>query len=289
VRIFLVGIFLVVLATAQADGLTDADVPAVTMTVSNCLEYIDTTIARLEALAETASNETARARCITDKLTKAHSLHELVHNLNDSLETHVTDDDEESAASNRTLILAACNRIDKLAEDAAACKDSIAPKPRRNSPPAGRATNPPQPRVVKSPAAPASAIRDETTCLKQVKFAAMLTEVMGVETGGNADSPSRELAKLAIEPLGGWIGDGCLTVDDLCVVVARALNLKVEKPEDPYSYVQAVRNDGLPVDSVLPRRRQEAEPALLLEAEVRSFLARGYAAHLPSGRRIQPD
>jgi hypothetical protein len=97
------------------------------------------------------------------------------------------------------------------------------------------------------------------------------------------------LANLGVQPLDGWVADDCVTSDDLCVVVARALNLKVEKPDNPYSYVQAVRNDGLPVDSVLPRRTKESIPVVLLESEVRLFLARGYVARMPSSHRFQPD
>ncbi|MEI6084151.1 MAG: hypothetical protein WCS70_07600 [Verrucomicrobiota bacterium] len=288
-RIFLVGLFLVALLSARADEPKPAVVPVPPASVSNCMEYLDAAIERLETLAETFSNETVRAHCINDKLTKARSLDQLVHSLSASLEAHTEDEDQESVEHDRALIFAACARIDRLAEEAAACEDSATPKKRRHAPPVELAPVVPRPRVVRASAAPAAGQRDATTCLKQVKFAAMLADVLGVEINGSADAPSRELAKRNIEPFGGWAGDECLTVDDLCVVVARALNLKVEAPDDPYSYVQAVRNDGLPVDSVLPRRRKESEPAVLLEAEVRIFLARGYAARMPSGRRLQPD
>jgi len=60
------------------------------------------------------------------------------------------------------------------------------------------------------------------------------------------------------------------------------LNLKVAAPTEPASYVQAIRDSGLPVEPLLRHR-------VLFEAEVRVFLAQGYAAPLPSSRRLQPD
>jgi hypothetical protein len=50
------------------------------------------------------------------------------------------------------------------------------------------------------------------------------------------------LAKLAIEPLGGWHLGKCVTVDNVYVACARAMNLKVKDPEDPLSYGQALRD-----------------------------------------------
>jgi hypothetical protein len=288
VRIFLGAVFFGAWMAVQASGSTNAVEPVVAVTVSNCLQHIDAMILRIELLHDANSNSTTRVRCIADKLTKARHVRELVQGLSASMEANQADVDAEGVANDAGLILAACSRIDKLVEDAIACKASAKPKGRRPTSMVGTSTNVVDPKV--SPASGRLGVggRDVTTCITQAKFAALLSAAMGIETGGAADGPSRELSRRAIEPLGGWNLGECLNVDDFCVVVARALNLRVEMPDDPYSYVQAVRHDGLPVDSVLPRRPRGVEPALLLEAEVRLFLARGYAVQFPSGRKANP-
>lgn len=274
-----------ILVAAQAIGSTNA---AESVTASNCLQHIDAVIIRLELLAEANSNATVQASCLADKLVKAHSLRDLVQGLTLSLEEHRAGMDDEAVANDSSLILAACARVDRLAEAAAACQETENPKVRRHSPTRNSTTTEVRPPGRSQPVTLGSGLRDVTSCMKQAQFAALFAEILGIETGKNADAPSRELSKRTIEPLGGWNGDDCLTVDDLCVVVARALHLKVETPDDPYSYVQAVRNDGLPVDSAFPRRPQGVEPALLLEGEVRQFLAQGYAVRFPSGRKVNP-
>jgi hypothetical protein len=134
-------------------------------------------------------------------------------------------------------------------------------------------------------------IRNELTCLHQDRLAGMLIVAMELRVA-DSKSPnanSAALAKLAIEPLDGWQPNECATLDDLCVVVARALNLKVERPDDPVSYAQALRDEGLPVDTLLPARIADAPPPLLLESEARAFFVTGYAAPLPSSKRLLPD
>ena len=123
-------------------------------------------------------------------------------------------------------------------------------------------------------------IADEATCLKQHKLAALLAQVMGLEITTN--TPMQALTQAEIEPLTGWHAESCVTLDTFCVVIARALKLKVAAPTEPASYVAAVRDEGLPVEPLLRHR-------ILFESEVRLFLAQGYAAPLPSSRRLQPD
>lgn len=260
--------------------------PVTAAAVSNCLEHLRGVIAGLEARLAGVSNETVEASCLAEKLTKASSLSELASNLNETLERRLGELDAEDVKNNRVLILSACTRIDKIAEDAERCGDSV--KPRKRRPLASTAlTNTPRPHVDSSKLLPASAIRDETTCLKQAKFAWLLMAVMNIG-GGQGGAATRELAKRGIEPLGGWSGDACVTVDSFCVIVARALQLEVADVDDPYSYVEACRDHGLPVDALLPRRGRDSVPRVVLEAEARRFLAQGYSLRPASSRRIQP-
>jgi hypothetical protein len=57
----------------------------------------------------------------------------------------------------------------------------------------------------------------------------LLTQAMelGEDVVTTRQPPAEALAKLAIEPLGGWHTNDCTSLDDLCVAVARMLNLKV--------------------------------------------------------------
>ncbi|MCG3148090.1 MAG: hypothetical protein PCFJNLEI_01532 [Verrucomicrobiae bacterium] len=288
-RIFIGGIFWAAVALGQVDeAKTTAALPSAA-SVSNCLVYLDNALAELETLAASAAPQSPAAICLTDKLNKARSLRELAASLVESVEQHEADEDLESADDDRSLVLAACARVDKIKLDARDCaKAGHAKKKRRNEPPVLTAV-PGQPTVATNPVTPASILRDATTCLKQAEFAELLVGALGFGAGRGGELPIPNLTNRQIEPLKGWQAEDCLTVDDLCVVVARALKLVVTDDQDPYSYVLAVRQAGLPVDSVLPRRRRESVPALVLESEARLFLARGYAARLPSSRRVQPD
>lgn len=244
--------------------------------------------------AAVASNETARAECIRERHTKVIGLLELSQTAHDRLRGIAADDITEQDEAEFAKILLACGRAEKTAAEAGHCTNEAPRKPKKRRE-ADRADNPANP--------DASGKRDrlfrrrqpvernERTCLRQEQLAALLATVMelGVDTGKSLDASSKELSKLAIEPLDGWQPNDCATLDDLCVAVARALNLKVEKPDDPVSYAQALRDEGLPVDTLLPARIPDGPPPLLLEPEVRAFFLTGYAAPLPTSRRLVPD
>jgi len=133
--------------------------------------------------------------------------------------------------------------------------------------------------------------RTAQTCLHHEQFAALLARVMDLELDPHAtpEDCSKMLAKLAIEPLGGWRPGKCVTVDNVYVACARAMNLKVKDPENPLSYAQALRDEGLGVDTLLPERDPKLDPPFVLDSEVRAFLTSGYAAPLPSAKPIAPD
>jgi hypothetical protein len=133
--------------------------------------------------------------------------------------------------------------------------------------------------------------RTEQTCLRQERFAVLLTRAMELKLDEKStpDDCLKALAKLGVEPLRGWQPGKCATVDDVYVACARVMRLKVKDPQDPLSYAQALRDEGLGVDTLLPERDPKLDPPLVLDSEVREFLTTGYAAPLPSSRRVAPD
>jgi len=133
--------------------------------------------------------------------------------------------------------------------------------------------------------------RTEQTCLRQERFAVLLARAMELKLDEKSTPPDcvKALAKLAVEPLGGWQPGKCATVDDVYVACARAMKLKVKDPQDALSYAQALRDEGLGVDTLLPARDLKLDPPLVVDSEVRQFLTTGYAAPLPSARRVTPD
>ena len=247
--------------------------------ISNSLARLDQLSASVRALEQTASNGSVRADCLTEHLIKIDSLAVVVRELANAHAEHLADGNAAAAAGDEGMIQAACVRAEKAAAEAANCQGD---GQSRNHQPAlahmPAAVMPASNPVV--PAAPIIPFGDGVTCLRQLKLAALLVQVMGLETITN--TPIQALTQAAVEPLGGWHAEGCVTLDALCVVVARALKLKVAVPTEPASYVQAVRDSGLPVEPLLHHR-------VLFESEVRLFLAQGYAAPLSSSKRLQPD
>jgi hypothetical protein len=191
-----------------------------------------------------------------------------------------------------------CARAEKLLLEAEGCATSLALK--ATPPPAAPlvATNAPVTIDVKiTPRPPPPSVkrrfveRTVQTCLHHEQFAAQLARAMNLKLDPHTtpEDCSKMLAKLAIEPLGGWHLGKCVTVDNVYVACARAMNLKVKDPEDPLSYGQALRDEGLGVDTLLPVRDPKLDPPFVVDSEVRAFLTSGYAAPLPSAKRIAPD
>ena len=262
--IFLVGAVL----TARADEFN----------VSNSLVRLDQLSESVRALEQAAARGSVRADCLTDHLIKITSLAEVARGLADARADHLAAGNTAAAEGDQVMIQAACARAEKTATEAADCQGAGQSPNSRASLTSAPAM--PAPAVNRGAMAPVIPVGDEATCLKQLKFAALLAQVTGLETVTN--TPIQALTKDAIEPLGGWHPEACVSLDAFCEVIARTLKLKVAAPAEPASYVQAVRDDGLPVAPLLNHR-------ILFEAEVRLFLSQGYAAPLASSRRLQPD
>ncbi len=261
-----------------------------------CIERVKQllqTVADLEAAA-LSSNETARAECIRDRHAKIVGLLDLSNESQSRL--HSPHSEEITAADEAAYseILLACARAERVAAEAEACLNMETKKLNRPRD-ADRPVEKPGDTANRKPARIArpqkAGIRNEQTCLHQDRLAALLVAAMDLRISAT-NSPNANitaLTKLAIEPLDGWQSNDCTNLDDLCVAVARALNLKVENPSAPASYEQALREEGLPVDTLLPARIPGASPPLLFESEVRAFFLAGYAAPLPSSRSVPTD
>ena len=119
----------------------------------------------------------------------------------------------------------------------------------------------------------------------------LIAQAMELELGAapSATSCAAALTKLAIKPPKGWQPARCATVDDLYVTAVRIMKLNVEQADDPARCAQALRDEGLAIDELLPARPPQGEPPVLLEAEVRAFLASGFAAPLATARRTSGD
>ena len=271
-RIFFGSLFLLMALTARAN----AD------TTNQCLVRLDQLVELVDELAQSASNDTGRAICITENLTKIKEIAKIAHALAATDPIQSASGRLTAADSNRnSMIQLACTRAEKLLTFAADCRETS----RTNDliPEVKVAISSNAAPAVSNPIAPVLPRGDDDTCLIQIKLAGLLAQALNWDL--SADAALQKLTKQSIEPLGGWRAERCVTLGDFCVVIARLLNLKVKVPDDPASYIQVVRNDGLPVDGLAARHPQEA----LHESEVRAFLGRGYAAPLPSSRVRQPD
>ena len=249
--------------------------------ISNSLVRLDQLVEMVGVLEQAATNDAVRADCITDHLTKIRSLAELARTFSEALAMHLAETNSRAADGDLTMVQSACTRAEKLAHDVLNCQGA-APKNHSSAPATNSSTAAPAASPAPLPFIP---VGDEATCLNQAKFAALLTQAMGVETDAANATPIQVLTKQSVEPPAGWRAEACVTVGDFCVVIARVLHLKIVPPNDAASYIQAVCNDGLPVDALGVRHPHE----VLHEAAVRAFLAHGYAAQLPSSRPVQPE
>ena len=246
--------------------------------ISNSLARFEQLSATVQALAQTVSNGSVRADCITDSLIKIDSLATVARGLADSHVEHLAAGNMAAAEGDQVMIQKAYARAEKAALEATDCQgDGQSKKHKATLANTQSASSSPSKPVEVTPVIP---IGDETTCVKQLKLAALLAQAMGLEIVTN--TPIQALTKEAIEPLAGWHAEACVTLDTFCVLIARALKFKVDAPAEPTSYLRAVRDGGLPVEPLLSHR-------ILFEHEVRLFLSQGYAAPLPSSRRLLPD
>jgi hypothetical protein len=253
-------------------------------------------VTRLEG--RTPPDQVALADCIHSRVLKITGLLDLTEEARKDIQRAVRAAESDKAADYLDSVKISCARAEKLLLEAGGCATSVALKaaPPQDAP--SVATNGNVAIDIKIPLRPPSppvnrrfVERTIQTCLHQEQFAALLARAMNLKIDPHTtpEDCSKMLAKLAVEPLGGWHLGKCVTVDNVYVACARAMNLKVKDPEDPISYGQALRDEGLGVDTLLPERDPKLDPPFVVDSEVRAFLTSGYAAPLPSAKRIAPD
>ncbi len=294
--------------TAQATELSDEPGPAsstndTTVIVGtseiemkkteDCLKHLHELLEKVTALHEAASTDRAdagRADCIFHQLVRMKGLVGAATASYAQLSQAIADSDGRVATAESANIIIACSRGERVLSDAIGCRPERPRGPKKTVVEPNVLPNSPtsvahEPRIMPLPKKfPA---RDDRDCLRQEQLAVMVTRAMELELGANpsADACIAALEKLSIQPLPGWKHGRCATVDDLYVIASQVLHLKVDHPDDPAACAQALRDDGLAIDELLPARPPKGESPLLLESEAQAFLATGYAAPLPTSRR----
>jgi hypothetical protein len=286
------------LGLARAESSTN-DLSAIVRDVDTCARRLHEIHSEAVKLEEKAPPEQAALiDCIRSRELKIKGLLELTENARKNIQKAIKRDEPEGIEGFAGDVKVSCARAEKLLLEAEECATSVVLKavPTNAAPVA--ATNASgfvkikiRPRATGPSAARRPVVRTDQTCLHHEQFAAMLARAMDLKMDAKAtpDEFIKALTRLAVEPLRGWQLGRCVTVDDVYVACARAMNLKVKDSQDPLSYGQALRDEGLGVDTLLPERDPHLDPPYVLDSEVRAFLTTGYAATLPSAKRVTPD
>ena len=275
------------------------DVAAVVREADTCVRRLQVIHGEAVKLGDIAPKEqTALIDCIRSRELKIKGLLELTESVRKDIQKALKADETEAIKGFASDVMTSCARAEKLLFEAEGCATSVALKAAPTNAVSEATTNASglvkikiTPRARGPSAARRPVVRTDQTCLRHEQFAAMLAGAMDLKLVAPAtpDEVIRALTRLAVEPLRGWQLGRCVTVDDVYVACARAMNLKVKDPQDPLSYGQALRDEGLGVDALLPERDLHLDPPYVLDSEVRAFLATGYAAPLPSAKRVTPD
>jgi hypothetical protein len=254
-----------------------------------CVERIKTLIANLATLQASLTNQAPRNECVAKRLSNAKALYELVHGIPTELTQFAQDDSNEDAAEERfQRVVLALSRVESLVTEANDCLSL--PLPRVKQPhPRPRVTLPELFVASKSPNSIESApipnvlptrpyvVRDKTQSLKQGTLAILLAQAMGLGDAETAPAAISALVKLGIEPQNEWQPESSVNLNHFSVIVAQALRLDVDPSSSPHLFYNALREQGLPIDLLLPGYSGKGDAPWLLESEVRRFFAIGLA------------
>jgi hypothetical protein len=283
---------------ARAESSTN-NLSAIVRDVDTCARRLHEIHGEAVRLEEKAPPEQAALiDCIRSRELRIKGLLELTESARKNIQKALKGDETEAIEGFASDVRISCARAEKLLLEAEGCATSVVLKavPTNAAPVA--ATNASgivkikiTPRATGPSAARRPVVRTDQACLHHEQFAAMLARAMDLKVDAKAapDEFIKALTRLAVEPLHGWQLGKCVTVDDVYVACARAMNLKVKDPQDPLSYGQALRDEGLGVDALLPERDPHLDPPYVLDSEVRALLTTGYAAPLSSAKRVTPD
>ena len=303
VQRYIGGLLLVVLGAAGPVSAQTNTARRLSHEVEARIKMAEANVERLLALAErvaqlqeTATNQVGRSLCIHERLVQINGIITVSKTACIKLPVLAGEDNVNAFESNIATIGAAWERASKLALDAEKCVDDAPAKPQKHL-----ITTPVVEPTVPRPAHPAKGngpsyclarrvyvVRSEVTCITQKHLARYLVRAMdnSWNTTKTPEDCVAELTKLGIAPLGGWQPEKGANLDDLCVILVRALKLSADSTDDPASCCQMLREQGLPIDAAFPGRSIRGDAPWLLDEEVRSFFAEGYAAPLPGARRL---
>jgi len=283
-----VAVALVSRVMAGETGATDvasSDFTGRVRQVQASVEKIEAMLAYLTQLQQSTTNSEARQQCVEMQLAKLIGLNELAH----KAQTRFADAKPEDDAFELTAaqIVSAAERAEKIVVDVEFCSKTFKamkngkPSPMKTPPypvsPAKTSTNAVTQAFIYPPSRPYVA-RKEQDCLTQGKLACLLVKVFDLGDGRSTAASVSALESKGIEPLDGWKPEKAADLDDLCVAVGRALKIHVTSQNEALSYDEALRLEGFPVGECFPGHSFNDAPPLLLETEVRRFLATGIGA-----------
>jgi hypothetical protein len=292
------------IALAVVLGQRAADAQSSTNDVGAMVKDADACVLRLQEIRDEAvkleeaapADQVELVDCIHSRVLKIKGLVELASNAQKGLHGTIKTDSPDTMDGYATNVKLCCTRAEKLLLEAEGCATSVTLRTTSTNAPPAAGTNSEvdvkiTPRAVGLPLVHRVVVRTRETCLRQEQFAAMLGRAMDLKMTDKMapEDYMKALTRMAVQPLHGWQSGKCVTVDDVYVACARAMNLKVKDPQDPLSYGEALREEGLGVDTLLPERDPQLDPPYVLDSEVRALLTTGYAAPLPSSRRVAPD
>jgi hypothetical protein len=274
-------------AIAAASKIVDARVRRV--------QQIQDEVVKLEEAAP--ADRVDLVDCIHSRVLKIKGLLELTFGAQQSIHEMVRTDTAETLNGYVTNVTLCCERAEKLLLEADDCAINVNRKAVTSNEVPASVTNAAGadfrivPRTGGIPPVHRPVVRSRETCLRHEQFAVMLGKAMDLKMTDKVAPADymKALTRLAVEPLHGWQPGQCVTVDDVYVACARAMGVKVKDSKDPLSYGEALRQEGLGVDTLLPERDPQLDPPYVLESEVRALLTTGYAAPLPSSKPVDPD
>jgi hypothetical protein len=244
------------------------------------LERLEGSYRVLQELADSAAanNESNRLECFQGRLDKVKGLVNLGRLGVLAIEKSSESDTQRNGIEHRKIVIAA-DRADKLlAEAVVECRPMLAKQPEKV---VTEATNLPAimrlitnvPSAVSQDVFRRDSLRNERNCMRHGQLAQLLARVTGFlpESGEPLEETLARFEQMDVRPLGGWKPDDCATVDDVCVVAALARGLRVAMPDEPNSYWQSLRDDGLAVDTWLRQPNRKGPSPYVLEVEARSF------------------
>lgn len=292
-RVMIHSFGLMLLTLAAAFAQTNRPAPAVDIVKADeCVTRLDELVDKVEQIDRRMEDgrQNSATECVRVRLAKIRAVREMALTARRWLTDAATGkhDNAALAADEYARITLACERAAQLVTEAEQCAARNAPAP--DAPP--KIKTPvvrPSSLTIRREAAPVSrrtTERTRQTCLRQSALACLAASAMNhtaaAEKGGSACTDA--LTASGITPLEGWDADRCATVDDLCVVLARVMQVNVPKSIDPADYWQALRDQGVAVDAILPERIPKEPSPLLLEDEARALLSTGFAPPLTPRR-----